>query len=584
MSASNKKKLRKEQKAAALTAKQKQEQAEAKKLKVYTLTFAIVMVLVVAIVVGVIATPLIEGIILRTSKTVKIGEHQLSVADLTYFYVDAIQEYQNAVYEQYYSSFGNYWSYMLGFDSSKPLSEQEYDKEKTWADFFVESAMNTAKETYALYDDAVAKGHTLTETEQSNLDAYFDSLDLYATYYGFSSVKSYLRSSYGEGATEKNYKEYYNVCSLASSYLSKYSEDLEYDEADFRAYEKDKFDDYSTLSYIYYTMKYNTYLGEGTKSEDGKTTTWTDEEKNAAREDMKADMEALLAAEVKDKESFDKAIQAWKINQLDKETDKEDDKDSSSSSSSTETKPTASEVKNAFIPNIGIQEDALEWMKDTTRTAGELKAFEVYTYIEGDDLADDHAHGDDCGCDRTVDGYVIVLFNGRNDNTMKLANVRHILVKFEGGTTDSNGNTTYSDDEKNTAKEAAEALLKQWQEGDATEESFGELANKESDDQDGKVTNGGLYEDIYPGQMVETFNDWCFDETRQAGDTDIIETEYGYHVMYYSSADEMSYRDMLIENDLRVEDTEKFRKDLSENISFEIISLKHMDYDFMSEH
>lgn len=582
MSASNKKKLRKEQKAVALTAKQKQEQAEAKKLKAYTITFAIVMVLVVAIVVGVIATPLIDGIILRTSKTVRIGEHKLSVADLTYYYIDAIQEYQNTIYNQYYSSFGDYWSIMLGFDTTKPLSEQDYDKEQTWAEYFIDTAIDTAKQTYALYDDAVAKGHTLTETEQENLDAYLDSLDLYATYYGYSSAKSYLRASYGNGANEKNYSEYYRVRTMATSYLTKYSDDLEYDDADFRAYEKDKFDDYSTLSYIYYNMKYNTYLGEGTKSEDGETTTWTDEEKNAAREAMKADMEALLAAEVIDKESFDKAIQAWEINQTDKEEDKEDDQNSSSSS--TETKPTATETKNAFIPNISIQEDALEWMKDAARKKGDLKAFEVYTYVEKDDLADDHVHGDDCGCDRTVDGYTIVLFTERNDNTMKLVNIRHILVEFEGGTTDSNGNTTYSDDEKNTAKEAAEALLKQWQEGDATEESFGELANKESDDQDGKVTNGGLYEDVYPGQMVETFNDWCFDETRKAGDTDIIETEYGYHVMYYSSADEMSYRDMLIESDMRTEDTQKFQDDLTNAISYELISLKHMDYDFMSEH
>ena len=52
MSASAKKKLRKEENAAQLTEKQLKEQKEAKKLKAYTLTFAIIMVLVVAIVVA----------------------------------------------------------------------------------------------------------------------------------------------------------------------------------------------------------------------------------------------------------------------------------------------------------------------------------------------------------------------------------------------------------------------------------------------------------------------------------------------------------------------------------------------------
>lgn len=579
MSASNKKKLRKEQNAATLTAKQKQEQAEAKKLKAYTLTFAIVMVLVVAIVVGVIVTPMIDGIVHRTGKAVVIGDHKLSAADLNYFYIDAISEHQQNVYDQYYSSFGNYWSIMLGFDTTKPLNEQTYNEEDgtTWADYFMDTAIQTARDTYALYDDAIAKGHTLTEEEQKDQDSYMETMALYATYYGYSSVKSYLRSSYGNGANEKNYKAYYEVCNLASSYLSKYYDELDYELEDYRAYEKDKFDDYSTLSYIYYSMKYNTYLGEGTKSEDGKTTTWTDEEKNAAREAMKADMEALLAGEVKDKESFDKAIQAWEINQL----DKDEDKDSSSSTTSTAKLPTATEVKDAFISNITLHEDALEWLKQTERIAGEIKAFEVYTYAEHED--ENHEHGDDCGCSRTVDGYTIVLFTERDNNEVKLANVRHILVKFQGGTEDKDGNVTYSETEKKTAKEEAEKLLKQWQDGAATEESFGELANKESDDQNGQVTNGGLYEDIYPGQMVEAFEDWCFAEGRKAGDTGIVETEYGFHVMYYSSTDEMSYRDLMIDYSMRVEDTEKWQKSLSEAINCDIISLKLMDYDLVVE-
>ena len=33
--------------------------------------------------------------------------------------------------------------------------------------------------------------------------------------------------------------------------------------------------------------------------------------------------------------------------------------------------------------------------------------------------------------------------------------------------------------------------------------------------------------------MVETFNDWCFDASRKPGDTGIVETSYGMHVMYF---------------------------------------------------
>ena len=37
--------------------------------------------------------------------------------------------------------------------------------------------------------------------------------------------------------------------------------------------------------------------------------------------------------------------------------------------------------------------------------------------------------------------------------------------------------------------------------------------------------------------MVTEFNDWIFDEARKPGDTGIIETTYGYHIMYYVNND-----------------------------------------------
>ena len=51
----------------------------------------------------------------------------------------------------------------------------------------------------------------------------------------------------------------------------------------------------------------------------------------------------------------------------------------------------------------------------------------------------------------------------------------------------------------------------------------------------GSNYNGGLYTQVYQGQMVAAFNDWCFDSARKVGDTGIVETPYGYHVMYYSN-------------------------------------------------
>ena len=105
--------------------------------------------------------------------------------------------------------------------------------------------------------------------------------------------------------------------------------------------------------------------------------------------------------------------------------------------------------------------------------------------------------------------------------------VRHALVIPEG----KNPGDEYTEEEWATIEAEAQALLDQWLAGDKTEESFAAMANEHSADSDG--TDGGLYKDVYPGQMVTNFNDWCFDESRQPGDYGLVKTEYGYHIMYF---------------------------------------------------
>lgn len=112
-------------------------------------------------------------------------------------------------------------------------------------------------------------------------------------------------------------------------------------------------------------------------------------------------------------------------------------------------------------------------------------------------------------------------------------NVRHILITPEA--TQEGEETVITDEAWNSAETKAQAILDQWNAGKKTEESFAELANKESSDP-GSNTNGGLYEAVREGQMVPEFNDWCFDGSRKVGDTGIVKTTYGYHIMYFSGS------------------------------------------------
>ena len=116
--------------------------------------------------------------------------------------------------------------------------------------------------------------------------------------------------------------------------------------------------------------------------------------------------------------------------------------------------------------------------------------------------------------------------------------VRHILIKPEGGTTGEDGSVTYSDEEWEACRAEAQELLDKWQQESGTEEGFANFAMQYTEDP-GSMSTGGLYTDVYLGQMVAPFEDWCFDASRKYGDTGLVKSVYGYHIMYFVDSREI---------------------------------------------
>ena len=508
MSASSKKKLRKEQEAAKMTEKQLAAQKEAKQTKQYTTAFVAVMaaILVIAIFVGVKQTIVGSGIREKNTVALTVGDHELNNVEMNYFFMDAVNNF--------YGSYGSYAA-MFGLDLSKPLDEQFVDEESglTWADDFMTSAKDSAASVYALVDAAESAGYTLPAQEQEALQANMESLDLYATMYGYTNADSYLRAMYGSGASKETYKTYYEKQALASSYYNHYAQSLTYEDAQLRAKESENSNAYSSYSYNYYYLAASRFLTGGTTDAEGKVT-YSDEETAASIAAAEEAAKALTAAEITDAAALDAAIAALEIN---KDTE-------------------AASTANTDTLYTSINSSYADWLADSSRKAGDIAYFVS-------------------GTEDNISGYYVVMFQGATDNTFPLKNVRHILVTpehvHEEGEKHAEGET-YSAEELAEAKAAAEDILNQWMSGDKTEESFAALANEKSADGDG--TTGGLYENVYPGQMVDSFEDWCYDDSRKPGDTGIVESNYGYHVMYFCGDSDAVYRDYLIENDLRSAD------------------------------
>ena len=555
MSASSKKKLRKEKDMANLTEKQLAAKKEEQKLKVYTASFWIVLALCVSLVAGLALRGPVIGMASRLATGALVNDEKISAVELNYFYIDAINNYCN--------QYSSYLSYFI--DTSKPLDEQYYDEENkiTWADEFLDMALESAKNNYALYNAAKAANHTLSDEEKAQSDELFSQLKETAKSYGYGSSNGYLKALYGKGASLRSYKAYYEVTSLASSYYAAYSDKTEagIDNAALREYEADKMYEYNSYTYASYYMTVDSFKEGGATNDEG-TVVYTDEEIAAAEAAAKAAAEALAVAENNTLEALNAAIAAANnATTSSVATSDEATKDTASkSATATENK----DVKYSSV-NTAVQ----EWIRDDARKAGDIAAlpYSTTSTVDGEEV-------------ETLKGYYVVLFQDVNDNTFALKDVRHILVSYEGGTTDENGSTTYSDEEKNAAKEKAEAILKEWEEGEKTEESFAALATEKSTDP-GSSENGGLYEAIYPGQMVTPFEDWCFDETRKEGDTGIVQTDYGYHVMFFSGDNETNYRDYMVKNALLNETVTDWQTALNDATTVTAKNTKFIDRDMV---
>ena len=156
---------------------------------------------------------------------------------------------------------------------------------------------------------------------------------------------------------------------------------------------------------------------------------------------------------------------------------------------------------------------------------------------------------------------------GLKKDETKTVDVRHILVKPEGGTTDDSGKTTYSDEEWAACEKKAQEILDEYLAGDQTEERFAELATKYSEDP-GSASKGGLYTDVYEGQMVAPFEEWSFDDARKAGDYGLVKTDYGYHVMYYVDSRLVWYT--TAKKDLLVEKGNEFLQSVVDDYAYEV--------------
>ncbi len=184
-----------------------------------------------------------------------------------------------------------------------------------------------------------------------------------------------------------------------------------------------------------------------------------------------------------------------------------------------------------------VSADYKEWVMDSARTEGDSTVIDV----EG--------------------GSYAIMFLSRNDNNYQLVDVRHILIPAL-----ADENDQFTEEALATAKAEAERIYALWQEN-PTEENFAALATEYSQDE-GSMTNGGLYREVYQDYMVEEFDNFLFHEGKQPGDSGIVYgsngSYAGYHIMYFSALGDV-FRDRIADSALRAADYNEVVNALVEN-------------------
>lgn len=309
-------------------------------------------------------------------------------------------------------------------------------------------------------------------------------------------VNVLISKNYGYGMTLDDIRSYMQRSLYSAAYKEKVVNDIKVTDDQLQTYYNGHKTDFDTADIRSFKFSYT--VPEATKDENGNTVETTDE---SYKDDARTKAQALLTAAT-DEAAFESAAFSTLTDEQ-----KEANKDSQITLSTN-------------VKASGLGTEVSKWVFDAARVAGDK------TVIEENNA------------------FNVIYFIRSGLDEYNAVSVRHILLS---GDTDE-------------VKQKAEALLKQWQEGEATEESFAALVKDNSADT-GSVDNGGLYSNIGKGQMEAAFNDWSFDPQRKPGDTGIVKTSYGYHIMYFSSVNG-PYWKVEAENGVKSDEYTKYMDDL----------------------
>ena len=194
----------------------------------------------------------------------------------------------------------------------------------------------------------------------------------------------------------------------------------------------------------------------------------------------------------------------------------------------------AKETANAFLESITDEDSFVEKAKEYSDSdtlfesvgTKNTKTEDIASFI----FADERKLGDNTLLEGD-DAYYVLFFKTRNICEDKTIDFRHIYFNTNGA----------SQEEKTQLESKAKALFSTIKSKEnLTEDDFSSYAFVYSDDTLTR-NNGGLMDGIAKGDTDKVLEDWLFAD-RKKGDIEILETDIGFHIVYFSAENEVYWK------------------------------------------
>ena len=425
-----------------------------------------------------------------------VDGQKISIGMYDYYYASIVSYYEQ------YASYG-YYSLDTTKDYSKQYTTDDDGNKISWQKFFETEALNEVEQITTYYSKALEEGVTLTSAQKKTIDKQISTLKDSASQNDVS-LDQYIKANFGTYCSEDTIRIMLEQYYLSANYKGKFKCETKVTDNDVDKYYNDHKNDYKKIEFYYIASPYDA-TDDNSKNESIKTA-------------------EKIMAKMKDKKSVIALVPEVYSSYIDSQV-----KSSMAQDSTLTEKKAREEAIKSYESNV------------VTTVSGSDSPFDdkMNTWLFSDDtkVGSKKYYIDESA------GYIYIVLKTSKASVEEdeTYTVRHILVAPESGSNSSSSTsekTEYTDEQWAAAKKKADSILAKFNKTDKSEYEFAKLAEQYSTDSASTSSGsndsfGGLYESVTLGQMVPDFEKWSIDDSRKYGDTGIVKSDYGYHIMFF---------------------------------------------------